>query len=173
MLLVYPIYRCLMMASSNGNILSVTGLCAGNSPVTDEFPSERPVTRSFDVFFDMRLNKRLSKQPWRQWFETPSCSLWRHCNISQLARDNVQSCAIFPKVCSCKIHEYLTTTKHNKVGIVCIFIGMWRGFLKFAYQNFVFRMSVHWLAEFWFPIQHTGRRINSVCLSIIIRTVFA
>ena len=37
-------------------------LCAGNSPVTGEFPAQWPVTRSFDVFFDLRLNKRLSKQ---------------------------------------------------------------------------------------------------------------
>ena len=37
-------------------------LCAGNSPVTDEFPSQRPVTWSFDVFFDLHLNKGLSKQ---------------------------------------------------------------------------------------------------------------
>ena len=37
-------------------------LCAGNSPVTGEFPSQRPVTRSFDVFFDLRLNKHLGKQ---------------------------------------------------------------------------------------------------------------
>ena len=36
-------------------------LCAGNSSVTGEFPSQRPLTRSFDVFFDLRLNKRLSK----------------------------------------------------------------------------------------------------------------
>ena len=36
--------------------------------------------RSFYVFFDLRLDKRLSKQPWGWWFETPSCSLWRHCN---------------------------------------------------------------------------------------------
>ena len=39
-------------------------LCAGNSPITGEFPAQRPVTRSFDIFFDMRLNKRLSKQGW-------------------------------------------------------------------------------------------------------------
>ena len=32
--------------------------------VTGEFPSQRPVTRSFDVFFDLRMNKRLSEQPW-------------------------------------------------------------------------------------------------------------
>ena len=29
-------------------------LCAWNSPVTDEFPSQKPVARSFDVFFDQR-----------------------------------------------------------------------------------------------------------------------
>ena len=39
-----------------------------------------PVTRSFNVFFDLRLNKCLSKQSWGWWLETPSCSLWRHCN---------------------------------------------------------------------------------------------
>ena len=41
---------------------------------------QRPVTRSFDVFFDLRLNKPLSNQLWCWWFETPSRSLWRHCN---------------------------------------------------------------------------------------------
>ena len=48
------------MTSSNGNIFRVTGhLCAGNSPVSGEFPAQMPVTRSFDVFFDLRLYKRL------------------------------------------------------------------------------------------------------------------
>ena len=55
-------------------------LCGGNPPVTGGFPSQRPVTRSFGVFFDLSLNKRLSKQPRRRWFETPSRSLWRHSN---------------------------------------------------------------------------------------------
>ena len=41
-----------------------------NSPVIGEFLSQRPVTRSFDVFFDCRLNKLLSKQSRRRWFET-------------------------------------------------------------------------------------------------------
>ena len=56
--------------------------CAGNSPVTGEFPTQWQVTRSFDVFFDLRLNKPLSKQWWGWWFETPSRSLWRHCNVT-------------------------------------------------------------------------------------------
>ena len=36
--------------------------CAGNSPLPGEFPSQRPVAQSFDIFFDQRLNERLSKQ---------------------------------------------------------------------------------------------------------------
>ena len=53
-----------MIMSSNGNI----------------FPTQRPVTRSFDVLFDLRPNKRLSKQSWGWWFETPSRPSWCHCN---------------------------------------------------------------------------------------------
>ena len=71
-----------MMTSSNGNIFRILAICAGNSPVPGEFPAQRPVTRSFDVFFDLRPNKRLSKQPWGWWFGTLSCSIWRHCNES-------------------------------------------------------------------------------------------
>ena len=55
-------------------------ICAGNSPVTGEFPAQRPVTQSFNVFFDLRLNKQLSKQSWGWWFETLLRPLWRHCN---------------------------------------------------------------------------------------------
>ena len=62
---------------------ALLALCAGNSPVASEFPSQKPVTRSFDVFFDLHLNKRLSKQSLSWWFETTSCPLWRHCNVLQ------------------------------------------------------------------------------------------
>ena len=50
---------------------ALLAICTGNSPVTDEFPAQMPLTRSFDVFFDLRLSKRLSKQ-WR------GCDLRRH-----------------------------------------------------------------------------------------------
>ena len=40
---------------------ALLALCEGIPPVTGGFPSQRPVTQSFDVFFDLRLNKRLSK----------------------------------------------------------------------------------------------------------------
>ena len=62
---------------------ALVALCVGNSPVTGEFHSQRPVTRSSDVFFDLCLNKWFSKQSRCWWFETPPCSLWRHCNDLQ------------------------------------------------------------------------------------------
>ena len=70
-----------MMTSSNGNIFHVTG------PLCGEFTGRLWIPRtkaSFDVFFDLRLNKRLSKQSWGWWFETPSYSSWRHCNALKL-----------------------------------------------------------------------------------------
>ena len=65
---------------------ALVALYVGNSPVTSEFPSQRPVTQSFDVFFDLRLIKGLSKQSGGWWFETPSCSLWHHCHGYPLAQ---------------------------------------------------------------------------------------
>ena len=64
-----------MMTSSSGNIFRVTCPLCG-----EEFPTQRPVTRSFGALFDLRPNKRLNKQSWGWWFETPSRPLWRHNN---------------------------------------------------------------------------------------------
>ena len=69
-----------MMTSSNGNIFPVTGPLYGESTCHMWIPAQRPVTRSCDVFFDLRPNKRLSKQWWGWWFETSSRPLWRDCN---------------------------------------------------------------------------------------------
>ena len=55
---------------------ALLAICAGNSPVSGEFPAQRPVTRSFDDFFDLHLDKRLV----RLVIETPSRPLWRHYN---------------------------------------------------------------------------------------------
>ena len=71
-----------MMTSSNGNIFHVTGPLWGESTGHRWLPLARPVTRSFDVFFVLRLNKWMSKQSRHQRFEMPSGSLWHHCNGS-------------------------------------------------------------------------------------------
>ena len=62
------------------NHFRITGALCGELTSPGEFPAQRPVTRSFGVFFDLRLNKRLSKQSWGWWFETPPWSLWRQYN---------------------------------------------------------------------------------------------
>ena len=58
---------------------ALLALCVGNSLANGKFPSQRPVTPSFDVFFDLHLNKRVNKESIIWWFETPLCSFWRHC----------------------------------------------------------------------------------------------
>ena len=55
-----------MMTSSNGHIYRVTGHFCGEFTNPGECPAQRPVMRSFDVFFDLRLNKRLSKQSYHE-----------------------------------------------------------------------------------------------------------
>ena len=80
-----PLYLYNMMTSWNGNIFRRYSYLWGDLPATGEFPSRRSVTRSLNVSFDLRLNKRLSKQSRRRWFEMPSWSLWRHCNDMSLA----------------------------------------------------------------------------------------
>ena len=81
---------------------ALLALCAGNSPVTGEFPTQRPVTRSFDVFFDLGLNERLSKQPWGWWFETLSLPLWRHFNVCLPSPKKALPMAVPPEYPSCR-----------------------------------------------------------------------
>ena len=69
---------------------ALLAFCAGNSPVILRAKAR---DGSFDYFFDLRLNKRLSKQCWGCWFETPSCPLWHHCDDSFLITGRV--CNIF------------------------------------------------------------------------------
>ena len=71
--------RCTWWRHQMETFFVLLALCAGNSLATGEFPTQRPVTRSFDVFFDLRLDKQLSKQSWGWWFETSSCPLWCNC----------------------------------------------------------------------------------------------
>ena len=67
----------------------------GNSPVTGEFPAQRPVTRSFEFFLGLHLNKRLSKW-WGWWFETPSRPLWCQCNV-----ETASAVAVRDLLCDC------------------------------------------------------------------------
>ena len=78
---------------------ALLAICAGNSPVTGEFPAQRPVTRSFDFFFD--LNKRWNKQWWGWWFKTPLHPLWCHCN--DISRARVHQSETFDILHTCRL----------------------------------------------------------------------
>ena len=76
----HPIPSGNMMTSSNGNIFRVTGPLI-KSPVNSPHKCQWRGALMFSLI--CALNKRLSKQSWGWWFETPSRPLWRHCNESQ------------------------------------------------------------------------------------------
>ena len=80
--LIYLAPTLAMMTSSNGNIFHVTGYLCWEFTGPRCIPRSKASDRSFDVFFDLRLNNRLSKQSWGWWFETLSRPLWRHCNAT-------------------------------------------------------------------------------------------
>ena len=98
---------------------ALLAICPGNSPVPGEFPAQRPVTRSFDVFFDLRLNKRLRKQSWGWCFETLSCPLWRRCNDNQCAMRNgwigIVSCR--RQIC-CEVERWILLVLCSKMYIL-------------------------------------------------------
>ena len=102
-----------MMTSSNGNIFRVTGPLWGNPPVTGGFPSQRPVTRSFDVFFDLRLNKRLSKQSRRRGFEAPSPSLWRY-HMNPLRPEDTKQSITHTVLINTGVHQILSKRRSSK-----------------------------------------------------------
>ena len=101
-----------LMTWSNENIFRVTGpLCW---VFTGKFSSQRPVTRSFGVFFDLRLKKQLGKQSRRRWFGTPLHTLWHHCNA--LHRDGAFWCLFwswerYNMVGRSKVQRYWATSR--------------------------------------------------------------
>ena len=100
---------------------ALLALCPWNSPVTGEFPTQRPVTRSFDVFYDLRLNKHLSNQSWGWWFETSSRPLWRHYNENDAISLSVYD--LFGRIGIMRINrwykQYSVYTRLNHTGLRC------------------------------------------------------
>ena len=83
-----------MMTSSNGNISRITGHLWGKFTGHRWIPSTKASDAELWCFFELHLDKRLSK-PWRgRWFETASDSLWRHCNEIRLPFHFITSTAV-------------------------------------------------------------------------------
>ena len=103
-------------------------------------PHKRPMTRSFDVCFDLRMNKPLSKPSWGWWFETHSRSLWRHCNGSGAT--------------------YSTCT--------CINVRIKRCFSSYVCVQQSLFICSHFVAYKHYPLYIDGREISRINLVVII-----
>ena len=126
-------------------------------------PHTRPVTRIFDVFFDLRLNKRFSKQSWGWWLETPSCPLWRHSNDkNRFPYGNILSCIIMHA-----LRVSLVKTKHTEAWLITLrFLRndrhlendiFQRILLKEHYRNLKGYHCILFLV-FWLTIKQYGSR---------------
>ena len=169
------------MTSSNGAIFRVTGPLCGEFTGPGEFPARRPVTRSFNVFFDLCLNKRLTKQPWSWWFETPPWSLWRQCNVDCFGTFtvNIYSRLIF-------ITFYLMNWGHcaNDVTLFVLWFHLQNFKSCFISQNFnhdnsIFKISVRCADKTYHYIENKESRYHmevnpwprqNICITIAIST---
>ena len=134
-------------------------ICAGNSPVPGEFPAQRPVTRSFDVFFDLRLNQRLSKQSWGYWFETLSRPLWRHCNaFCETYRTQGESCTPFTFA---YVLSYYSTRQFHPKPVIVQFQNIW----VMGHIN----QSWNFICPTQNKARHGRRNILFCCLDVLIR----
>ena len=127
----------------------------GTSPVTCEFPAHRPVTRSFGVFFDLRLIKRLSKQSWGWWFETLFCPLWRHYNESD------PNCRFFSP---CDLEILHMTLKNNRASLLCYLNCPWARSMKLVHR-YHFRWQIppyiFWKVKLYF-LKKSGGHVKEV-----------
>ena len=116
-------------------VSALLAICAGHSPVTGEFPAQRPVMRSFYVFFDLRLNKRLSKQLWGWWYETPLCQLWRDCS-------EIAVCPVFLPLLGHQHHTYDHLERWSFYRFHCIQ-------LYWPLRDVVFLQRFHCIQRYW------------------------
>ena len=146
---------------------ALLALCVENSPVTGEFPSQRPVTRSFDVFFDLHLNKRLSKQSWGWWFETTSRPLWRHC----IAQCTVSTPSFRNKTCVVQFRSQ-NVVKHTILLIGLIVPNIVVGFKAAIYNVYknIKRHTLHTIVSWpnpkqWIIVYNRCKNIRSTAFS--------
>ena len=138
---------------------ALLALCEGNPSSTGGFLAQIPVARSFGVFVDLRLKKRLNKQSRRRWFETLSRSLWRHYNAAILFR---QYKLMTPYVVRDLEHEL---THWSRVTQICVskltIIGSDNGLLPDR------RQAIIWTNAGIFLIGPLGTNFSEILIEIL------
>ena len=131
--------------------------------------AKSPVTRNFDVFFYLRLNKRLSKQSWGGWFETLLCSLWRHRN-APVTKQHHNNSRFSVNVDSIWSHVPIWNWKISQ----CNACGLGREWFvpeKFIRNIFIPHSKYHWCVgpqkttnvknSSGYPVTHVFTKVNS------------
>ena len=164
---------------------ALLALCAGNSPGTGEFPAQRPVTWSFGVFFDLRMNKRLSKQSWGLWFETPSRPLWRHRNelvtiYMYTVTNNYTQCNITNPSRICLKLQYREIPSPHNIHFMCLNILTIKPYVIYLLCSLENEMMSgqlkisQWTYSFLdeYVPSHDQTQQNSYCLALLMLCVF-
>ena len=125
---------------------TLLAICAGNSPASGEFPAQRPMTRSFDVFFDLCLNKRFSEQSRGWWFVTLSGPLWRHRNVWQLVIGAHVFMLTVLYICGPKYGGHCTCRCPNTYGVRPSAGTLLTAILNIIFQStFIYSLRrIHW-----------------------------
>ena len=116
---------------------ALLALCHGNPPVTDGFPSQGPMRRSVDVFFDLCLNKRLNKQSRHRWYETPS----HHYDVTVIRIFHWRNTFLWSYIASA-LYNIPRDQNHNKL---CLLTQCNKNILKCVKQfdQILFERSKH------------------------------
>ena len=105
-------------------------------------PHKRPVTRSFDVFFDLHSNKRLGKQ-WRGWWcGTPCIPLWRHCNEVSVNTSSVRRLNVPCGCCPCLIRDNVSLISDIEIA------DLW----KPSKYSFKWHITMSYILIVYFPV---------------------
>ena len=139
---------------------ALLAFCAGNSPVTVVFPLQRPVTRSFDIFFNLCPNKRLSKQSWRRSYEKPSSSLWRHCDGNTYSH--------FRSFARGKMAHFTASANLNLLSRICIILPFLGTGVVSSLNRVLVRISIKLYQMFWIDKM---TRFDHTCSIILADTV--
>ena len=110
----YRLFRCFciqfssviaIMTSSIEIFTALLAICVGNSPITGEFPSQRPVTRNLDVLIYAWTNGWINNRDAGDLRRV----LWRHCNAVAFSFNFHQllhcKCEWFHFSCLCDINQ--------------------------------------------------------------------
>ena len=143
---------------------ALLAFCVGNSPVTGEFLSQRPVTRGFDVFFDLHLSKQLSKKSRRRWFETTWRWLWRHYNEIRNEEDySLSSKSIYTVAFATCLTTFFSMVQ---IGQIVQLLTHWGRYKMAAISQTILSNSFSWMKMLEFRLKFHQNLFHRVQFTI-------